>query len=61
MSNTFIEDIDRGYVSEYDAFLQAFDKKHPEKSLSQQKEIEKNQRIAIKRDRVVNSDNTDVI
>ncbi len=50
MTHKYIEDLDKAYVSEYDTFLQAFDKKHPLKSLSQQKEIEKNGRIAEKRD-----------
>lgn len=43
------KDIDKAYVSEYDKFLQRFDATH-EKSLSQQKEINKHQRIARLRD-----------
>lgn len=50
MTHQYIEDLDKAYVSEYDAFLQAFDKKHPVKSASQQKEIAKHQRIAEQRD-----------
>lgn len=38
------------YVSEIDQFLQAFDQNHPEKSLSQEKEIAKYARIYRLRD-----------
>ena len=38
------------YVSEIDQFMQEFDKKHPEPSKSQQREIEKHQRIFRLRD-----------
>lgn len=38
------------YVSEIDQFLQQFDKQHPEKTLSQQKEIAKHQRVYSLRD-----------
>ncbi len=50
MSHQYIEDIDKAYVSEYDAFLQAFDKSHPIKSASQRAEIAKHKRIAERRD-----------
>lgn len=50
MSNHYIEDLDRAYVSEYDRFLQAFDDEHPTRTASQKKEIEKHQHIAEKRD-----------
>ena len=39
-----------GYVSEVDCFLQAFDKKHPGLSASQQKEIAKAKRVSRLRD-----------
>lgn len=42
-------DIDKAYVSPYDKFLYAFDRKH-EKTASQLKEIKKAQRIAKLRD-----------
>jgi len=42
--------IETRYVSPIDQFLQAFDRQHPEKSLSQQKEIAKAQRITRLRD-----------
>jgi hypothetical protein len=42
-------DIDKAYVSPYDKFLFEFDATH-EKSLSQIKEIEKHERIALMRD-----------
>ena len=45
-SNKIIKD----YVSEIDKFLQTFDRQHPEKSLSQQKEIAKHKRIQQLRD-----------
>lgn len=45
--------IDRNYVSEIGQFLQDFDKQHPEKSSSQQKEIDKHKAIFDKRDGVV--------
>ncbi len=38
------------YVSDIDLFLQDYDKKHPELSQSQQKEIAKSQRIYLLRD-----------
>jgi hypothetical protein len=61
MSHEYIEDLDRTYVSEYDAFLQAFDEKHP-KSASQRKEIEKHQRISEKRDNpLCNDDEASII
>ena len=43
-------EIDKRYVSPIDKFLQQFDQDHPEKSASQQKEIEKHRIIAEKRD-----------
>lgn len=42
--------IETRYVSPIDQFLQGFDRQHPEKSLSQQKEIAKAQRITRLRD-----------
>ncbi len=39
-----------GYVSEIDSFLQEYDKKHPELSQSQRKEIAKLKRIYRLRD-----------
>lgn len=41
---------DRNFVSEIDQFLAAFDKHHPEKSLSQEQEIEQYQTLMAKRD-----------
>lgn len=41
---------DRGFVSDIDKFLSAFDKRHPEKSASQEKEIEQYQALMTKRD-----------
>ena len=38
------------YVSEIDQFLQQFDQTHPEKSLSQKKEIDKYQHVYSLRD-----------
>lgn len=40
------------YVSEIDQVLQAFDREHPELSLSQQKEKEKYRRIYFLRDHI---------
>lgn len=40
----------KGYVSEIDCVLQAFDKKHPERSRSQQKEIDRSARVDQLRD-----------
>lgn len=42
--------IDKAYVSEHDLFLNQFDKKHPQPSLSQQKEIDKYKKIYALRD-----------
>lgn len=42
----------KAYVSEIDDFLVQFDQSHPEKSLSQQKEIAKHARIVPLRDGV---------
>lgn len=47
MSNPI--DIDKAYVSPYDKFLYEFDATHA-KTASQLQEIEKHQRIALKRD-----------
>jgi hypothetical protein len=41
---------DRSFVSEIDQFLAAFDKRHPEKSVSQEQEIEQYQVLMAKRD-----------
>ena len=43
------QDIDKAYVSPYDAFLFRFDHNH-DKSASQIKEIKKHERIALLRD-----------
>jgi hypothetical protein len=40
----------RDFVSDIDKFLTAFDKQHPEKSASQEKEIEQYQTLMMKRD-----------
>lgn len=40
----------KAYISEIDQFLKTYDQEHPEKSLSQQREISKHQRIAEMRD-----------
>lgn len=62
MSNTYIEDLDKAYVSEYDLFLQEFDQKHPQKTASQQQEIKKHRLIAMKRDNALASEeNEDII
>ncbi len=42
--------IQTNYVSEIDQFIQEFDRTHPDKSLSQQKEIAKSQRVYRLRD-----------
>lgn len=42
--------IDKAYISEHDVFLHKFDKAHPERSASQQKEIDKHQKIHALRD-----------
>lgn len=41
---------DRNFVSDIDQFLAAFDKRHPEKSASQEQEIEQYQTLNTKRD-----------
>jgi hypothetical protein len=41
---------DRNFVSDIDKFLAAFDKRHPEKSISQEQEIEQYQALMAKRD-----------
>ena len=41
---------DRNFVSAIDQFLAAFDKRHPEKSASQEQEIEQYQTLMKKRD-----------
>lgn len=43
-------DLKKGYVSSMDQFLADFDKKHPNRSKNQLREIEKHQRIANLRD-----------
>jgi hypothetical protein len=43
-------DIDKAYISPYDKFLADFDKKHPQKSKSEQEEIDTHKEIAKKRD-----------
>ena len=42
--------IQSNYVSEIDQFMQAFDKEHPDKSLSQKHEIAKSERVDRLRD-----------
>lgn len=42
--------IDKKYVSPDDQFLKNFDKQHPQRSTSQQREISKHERIAKLRD-----------
>jgi hypothetical protein len=58
---SYIEDIDKSYVSEYDIFLRAFDKAHPVKSSSQKAEIMKHQHLAEKRDNPQSSDDSESI
>jgi hypothetical protein len=41
---------DRNFISDIDQFLAAFDKRHPEKSASQEQEIESYQTLNTKRD-----------
>ncbi len=41
---------DRSFVSDIDQFLAAFDKRHPEKSATQEQEIEQYQALMAKRD-----------
>lgn len=43
-------DLEKSYVSPADQFLQEFDRQHPQKSPSQQREIVKHARIAALRD-----------
>ncbi|MFZ2485579.1 MAG: CBU_0585 family protein [Candidatus Rickettsiella isopodorum] len=42
--------LDRNFVSDIDKFLTAFDKRHPEKSASQEQEIAQYQALMMKRD-----------
>jgi hypothetical protein len=42
----------KNYLSEMDSFLQEFDRTHPKRSASQQKELKQATRIARLRDRV---------
>lgn len=49
------QEIDKAYVSEHDLFLHQFDKSHPTKSESQQKEIEKHRKIFALRDGAVSA------
>lgn len=44
------QSIDKAYISEHDVFLHKFDKENPERSASQQKEINKHQKIHALRD-----------
>ena len=60
MSHKYIEDLDKAYISEYDLFLQAFDREHAQKSTSQQKEINKHCTIAQQRDNVSNMSASDI-
>lgn len=48
-------DLERNYVSPIQRFLADFDAKHPQKSNSQEKEIRKHQQIALRRDKVITS------
>lgn len=41
---------DRNFISKIDQFLTTFDKRHPEKSASQEKEIEAYQVLTMQRD-----------
>lgn len=41
---------DRNFVSDIDRFLAAFDKRHPEKSASQEQEIDQYHALMAKRD-----------
>lgn len=54
-------DIDKHFISEYDKFLRAFDDKHPEKTKSQLKEINKHNRLAKLRDDADAADDNDAI
>lgn len=47
--------LDRNFVSKIDQFLAAFDKRHTEKSASQEKEIEQYQALMMKRDKKTDS------
>ncbi|HSW93720.1 MAG TPA: CBU_0585 family protein [Gammaproteobacteria bacterium] len=49
------------YVSEVDRLLQEFDKKHPAKSTSQQKEIANARRIYRLRDDAMATDETSIL
>lgn len=44
--------IDKSYVSPLDEFMAEYDKQHPKKSVSQEKEIKKAARVARLRDMV---------
>lgn len=48
--------IDRSFVSELDQFISEFDQKHPEKSASQIKNINKHNRISQLRDHALDPD-----
>jgi hypothetical protein len=49
----FAKNKDMDYVSDVEKFMHQFDQKHPQQSLSQQKEIKKFKRIFYLRDHVV--------
>jgi hypothetical protein len=46
----FQRDLKKNYVSDIDKFLWEFDEKHPDRSLSQQQEIKKYERVYRLRD-----------
>lgn len=46
---------DRNFISEIDRFLTTFDKRHPERSASQEKDIEKYQVLIMQRDTKTNN------
>ena len=54
-----IKPLEKHYRSEIDHFLSEFDTLHPEKSLSQQAEIAKQQKIATLRDQIQHEATTD--
>lgn len=49
--------IKEGYISELDRFLKKFDQSHSRFCAARVAEIEKNQKIAEKRDKVYNTEN----
>ena len=58
MSNKSMQ---KKYTSDIDKLLQSFDKEHPEKSESQQKEIEKYDRIYKLRDKSISVEKSDTL